>query len=82
MAENTGVYLSRRLRCPLTLTGAGALMVNLCCAFILARVRDHHGSLTKAAFSFRRGTTCWPTSRSSPLGGGDRLPLAIGVGQT
>jgi Co/Zn/Cd efflux system component len=35
---------------PLTLTGAGALMVNLCCAFILARVRDHHGSLTKAAF--------------------------------
>jgi Co/Zn/Cd efflux system component len=35
---------------PLTLTGVGALMVNLCCAFILARVRDHHGSLTKAAF--------------------------------
>lgn len=35
---------------PLTLTGAGALVVNLCCAFILARVRDHHGSLTKAAF--------------------------------
>jgi Co/Zn/Cd efflux system component len=35
---------------PLTLTGAGALMVNLCCAFLLARVRDHHGSLTKAAF--------------------------------
>jgi len=52
-------------------------MVNLCCAFILARVRDHHGSLTKAAF-FRRGTTCWPTSRSSSLAG-DRLPLAIGV---
>jgi Co/Zn/Cd efflux system component len=35
---------------PLTLTGAGALAVNLCCAFILARFRDHHGSLTKAAF--------------------------------
>jgi Co/Zn/Cd efflux system component len=35
---------------PLTLTGAGALMVNLCCAFILARFRDHRGSLTKAAF--------------------------------
>src|SRR5258708_28023177 len=34
---------------PLTLTGAGALMVNLFCAFILARVRDHHRSLTKAA---------------------------------
>src|SRR6266852_7670169 len=35
---------------PLTLTGMGALAVNLTCAFILARVRDHRGSLTKAAF--------------------------------
>jgi Co/Zn/Cd efflux system component len=35
---------------PLTLTGIGALVVNLCCAFILARFRDHRGSLTKAAF--------------------------------
>jgi Co/Zn/Cd efflux system component len=35
---------------PLTLTGLGALAVNLCCALILARFRDHHGSLTKAAF--------------------------------
>jgi len=35
---------------PLTLTGIGALAVNLCCAFILARFRDHRGSLTKAAF--------------------------------
>jgi Co/Zn/Cd efflux system component len=35
---------------PLTLTGMGALVVNLCCAFILARFRDHRGSLTKAAF--------------------------------
>ena len=34
---------------PLTLTGLGALAVNLCCALILARYRDHHGSLTKAA---------------------------------
>jgi Co/Zn/Cd efflux system component len=35
---------------PLTLTGIGALLVNLTCAFILARFRDHRGSLTKAAF--------------------------------
>jgi Co/Zn/Cd efflux system component len=35
---------------PLTLTGFGALTVNLSCALILARFRDHHGSLTKAAF--------------------------------
>jgi Co/Zn/Cd efflux system component len=35
---------------PLTLTGLGALAVNLSCALILARFRDHHGSLTRAAF--------------------------------
>jgi Co/Zn/Cd efflux system component len=35
---------------PLTLTGLGALIVNLSCAFILARFRDHRGSLTQAAF--------------------------------
>jgi len=34
----------------LTLTGIGALMVNLSCALMLARFRDHSGSLTKAAF--------------------------------
>ena len=34
----------------LSLTGAGALAVNLSCAFILARFRSHSGSLTKAAF--------------------------------
>jgi Co/Zn/Cd efflux system component len=34
----------------LTLTGIGALIVNLSCALILARFRDHSGSLTKAAF--------------------------------
>ena len=28
---------------PLTLTGIGALAVNLCCAFILERFRDHRG---------------------------------------
>src|ERR1700757_4400587 len=41
---------------PLTLAGAGALVVNLSCAFMLARYRHHRGSLTKAAFlSARNG---------------------------
>ena len=34
----------------LTVTGAGALAVNLLCAFLLARHRHHGGSLTRAAF--------------------------------
>ena len=35
---------------PLTLTGLGALAVNLFCALLLARFRTHGGSLTRAAF--------------------------------
>jgi Co/Zn/Cd efflux system component len=35
---------------PLTLTGFGALVVNLSCALLLARFRHRSGSLTKAAF--------------------------------
>jgi Co/Zn/Cd efflux system component len=35
---------------PLSLTGLGALAVNLTCAWVLARVRHEQGSLTKAAF--------------------------------
>lgn len=34
----------------LSLTGGGALIVNVGCAAILARVRHHRGSLTRAAF--------------------------------
>jgi Co/Zn/Cd efflux system component len=34
----------------LSLTGFGALVVNLSCALLLARFRHHGGSLTKAAF--------------------------------
>lgn len=34
----------------LSLTGLGALLVNLTCAFLLSRFRHHKGSLTKAAF--------------------------------
>lgn len=35
---------------PLTLTGLGALAINLACAMILVRFREHSGSLSKAAF--------------------------------
>ncbi len=35
---------------PMTLTGLGALVVNLSCAFVLARFRHHGGSLSRAAF--------------------------------
>lgn len=34
----------------LSITGLGALAVNLTCAFLLARHRRHHGSLSRAAF--------------------------------
>jgi Co/Zn/Cd efflux system component len=34
----------------LTVTGAGALAINLTCAFLLVRFRSHSGSLTRAAF--------------------------------
>src|SRR3982074_3080856 len=34
---------------PLSLTGLGALGINLSCAFMLARFRAHSGSLTRAA---------------------------------
>jgi len=35
---------------PMTLTGLGALGVNLTCALVLARFRHHGGSLSRAAF--------------------------------
>jgi len=41
----------------LTLTGAGALLINLSCAFMLARFREHGGSLTRAAFLSARNDT-------------------------
>ena len=34
----------------LSLTGAGALVINLACAFMLVQFRAHSGSLTRAAF--------------------------------
>ncbi|HEY6262416.1 MAG TPA: hypothetical protein VIW47_12535, partial [Nitrospiraceae bacterium] len=33
-----------------SLAGAGALVINLSCAFMLVRFRTHSGSLTRAAF--------------------------------
>lgn len=49
--------LWRKLQAPvvpaadlLSLTGLGALAVNLSCAFLLARYRNHEGGLTRAAF--------------------------------
>jgi len=35
---------------PLGLTGLGALAVNVSCAFVLARFRNHRSSLTRAAY--------------------------------
>ena len=35
---------------PLSLAGCGALVMNLCCAYLLMRFRAHSGSLTRAAF--------------------------------
>jgi len=35
---------------PLSLTGVGALVINLSCAFMLVQFRTHSGSLTRAAF--------------------------------
>ncbi len=35
---------------PLSLTAAGALTINLFCAFMLAHFQNHGGSLTRAAF--------------------------------
>lgn len=42
---------------PLTLTGLGALLINLGCALLLARVRHTRGSLTRAAFLSARNDT-------------------------
>jgi Co/Zn/Cd efflux system component len=41
----------------LSLTGGGALFINLTCAFMLARFRAHGGSLTRAAFLSARNDT-------------------------
>jgi len=42
---------------PLSLAGAGALAINLLCAFMLVHFRAHSGSLTRAAFLSARNDT-------------------------
>ena len=42
---------------PLSLTGLGALAVNLSCAFMLVRFQAHSGSLTRVAFLSARNDT-------------------------
>jgi Co/Zn/Cd efflux system component len=42
----------------LSVTGTGALVINLSCALILARFRSHSGSLTRAAFLSARNERC------------------------
>lgn len=43
---------------PLSVTGLGALALNLFCAWRLARYRHHSGSLTRAAFLSARNDAC------------------------
>ena len=50
---------------PLSLTGLGALAVNLLCAFLLARLRLHSGSLTRAAFLSARNDVRNPPARTT-----------------
>lgn len=42
---------------PLSLAGLGALAINVSCALMLARFREHSGSLTRAAFLSARNDT-------------------------
>ena len=60
---------------PLTLTGAGAFLVNFACAFLLGRFRHRSGSLTRARLSVgpqRRARQCrhhrrWPAHGRHPV---------------
>ena len=50
MAWQKFILLTPPAPLPLSLTGVGALLVNLACALLLVRVRHHGGSLGLAAF--------------------------------
>ncbi|MBW4656927.1 MAG: cation transporter [Kaiparowitsia implicata GSE-PSE-MK54-09C] len=50
----------------LSITGAGALVVYLFCAFLLARFRAHSGSLTRAAFLSARNDAMATLPSSAP----------------
>lgn len=60
---------------PLSIAGAGALAVNLSCAFMLARYRAT-GAVSCGRLSCRPATTRSPISPSS---GGNGLPVAFRV---
>jgi hypothetical protein len=66
---SAGTITSPPAALPLTLTGLGALGINLFCAFLLARFRAHSGSLTRAAFLSVIMMETWRLSmiRSVPL---------------
>lgn len=60
----------------LTGTGAGAFVVNLCCALLLARFRHHSGSLTRAAFLSARNDVV----ANVAIVGAGLLTLGVGTG--
>jgi Co/Zn/Cd efflux system component len=66
-------------------TGAGALAVNLACALLLARVRGHAGSLSKAAFLSARNDAVANVAivvagAATALVGNAWPDLAVGIG--
>jgi Co/Zn/Cd efflux system component len=66
---------------PPSLAGAGALTVNLVCAFLLARYRAHRGSLTRAAFLSARNDAL--AQRRHHRGGtGDGLSVSLCVSRS
>jgi Co/Zn/Cd efflux system component len=65
-------------------TGVGALLVNLACALLLARVRAHAGSLSKAAFLSARNdvvaNVAIVVAGGAPIATGNAWPdLIIGL---
>jgi len=60
----------------LSATGAGALVVNVACALVLVRYRDHRGSLTRAAFLSARNDAI----ANIAIVGAGLLTLAVGTG--
>jgi Co/Zn/Cd efflux system component len=59
---------------PLTLTGAGALAVNLTCALMLTRFRHEKGSLTRAAFLSARNDVL---ANGAIIGAGLRTAMTL-----
>src|SRR5262249_3242103 len=62
---------------PLSLTGLGALAINLFCALLLARYRAHRGSLTRAAFLSPRNDALANIAIIFSWGDNCLLPIAV-----